>query len=151
MTQRLRLLAVIVCVLVPEIATVPAVRAAPNASSGFHVLGAGGTTCAEMTRNLQSDRESWSGVYSNYVLGFISGANFVSYLADHRNPNVGNDVEPEALFAFIERYSPTAPARWTACCGGGCVFRACRTVNARNRYGRMWSSDFPERPHRPEA
>jgi hypothetical protein len=104
MIHRLRLLAVIMCVIVPEIATVLAVRAAPNASSGFHVLGAGGTTCAEMTRNLQADRGSWSAVYSNYVLGFISGANFVSYLADHRNPNVGNDVEPDALFAFIERY-----------------------------------------------
>ena len=56
-----------------------------------------------MTRHLQATA-SLGAPSRKLVLGFISGANFVWYLADHRNPNVGNDVDPDALFAVIERY-----------------------------------------------
>jgi hypothetical protein len=76
-------------------------------ASGFHVLPVtvGGATCRDMTNNLRTDRESWRTLYFNYMSGFLTGANFVSYSAgDGRNSNVGIEVTHDAVFASIEKY-----------------------------------------------
>src|SRR3954452_11273152 len=78
----------------------------PRAVAGFHVLGVpgGGVTCEEMTNNLRTDRQSWGVLYGTYVTGFITGANFVSYVANGRNSNVGSDIPSETIFGSVEQY-----------------------------------------------
>lgn len=74
--------------------------------AGFHVSGVpgGGVSCGEMAINLGADRQSWGMFYTSYVNGFITGANFVSYVANGRKPDVGSDVPPEQIFASVEQY-----------------------------------------------
>ncbi len=83
------------------------------AAGGYHVMGVGGsTTCADMTRNLSKDRESWRAVYANYAYGFVTGANFAGYVAKQPNTNVGLfDITPDALMAAVHRYCQTYPAK----------------------------------------
>jgi hypothetical protein len=48
----------------------------------------GGGTCREMTNDLRNDRDAWRTPYLNYMAGFVTGANYVSYLVPGRNSNV---------------------------------------------------------------
>ena len=87
---------------------------APRASAqvalgSFHVwtVTSGGASCRDMTNNLLgADRDAWRAFYANYVSGFITGANFVSYSTGGRNPNVGayGKVTHEGTFALVEQY-----------------------------------------------
>jgi len=43
--------------------------------------------------------------------GFVTGANFMSYMAGHRDANVGSDIAPDALFASIEQYCKQNPSQ----------------------------------------
>ena len=83
------------------------------AAGSYHVMGVGGsTTCGDMTRNLNADRESWSGVYTNYAHGFVTGANFAGYVAKQPNTNVGLfDITPDAVIAAVNRHCQTYPAK----------------------------------------
>jgi hypothetical protein len=77
-----------------------------QASRSFHVLTvtSGGVTCRDMTNNLRTDRDAWRSVYFNYMAGFITGANFVSYSAGGQNANIGFEVSHDAVFTSIEQY-----------------------------------------------
>jgi hypothetical protein len=79
----------------------------------FHVLtvASGGFTCGDMTHNLRVDRDVWRSVYYNYMAGFITGANFVSYSAGGRNANIASDLPHDAVLASIERYCAQNPAQ----------------------------------------
>jgi hypothetical protein len=112
MTDLSRTAIVVACVLLQAvIATDTTGRAMqprrPN--SGYHVNGAGGFRCGDMTNNLRTETRFWTAFYTSYAEGFMSGANFVSYYANQRNPNVGYDISPEALFASIEGYCRQNP------------------------------------------
>src|SRR5213592_1110007 len=48
----------------------------------------GSGTCREMTNDLRNDRDAWRTPYLNYMAGFVTGANYVSYLVPGRNSNV---------------------------------------------------------------
>jgi hypothetical protein len=83
-------------------------------ASGFHVLPVtiGGSACRDMTNNLRIDRDSWRTLYFNYMAGFLTGANFVSYSAgDGRNSNIGFDVAHDVVFASIEQYCAENPTK----------------------------------------
>ena len=84
-------------------------------ASGFHVwtVTSGGASCRDMTNNLAADRDAWRAFYANYVSGFITGANFVSYSGGGRNPNVGayGKGTHEETFALVEHYCAQNPAK----------------------------------------
>jgi hypothetical protein len=81
-------------------------------ATGYHVMGAGGFSCAEMTANLRADRASWADRYADYALGFVSGANFVSFKTHQPNATVGStDVSPQELLASVERYCRQNPTK----------------------------------------
>jgi hypothetical protein len=113
MTNTVRIAAAVAVALVQVVvATNTAGRETqPRRNAGFHVTGAGGRNCGDMTNNLRTERQSWGGYYASYADGFITGANFVSYLANQRNSNVGYDISPEALFALIEQYCAQNPSK----------------------------------------
>jgi len=85
---------------------------AQQRATGYHVMGAGGFRCAEMTANLRADKASWADRYADYVLGFVSGANFVSFKTYQPNATVGRtDVSPQELFASVEQYCAQNPTK----------------------------------------
>jgi hypothetical protein len=110
-------LAVVGLLSVVTVAAWVLVLTAPRVSaqaSGFHVLPVtiGGGTCRDMTNNLRGDREPWRTLYFNYMAGFLTGANFVSYSAgDDRNANIGVEVTHDAVFASIEQYCVQNPTK----------------------------------------
>ena len=81
--------------------------------AGFHVLGApgGGIDCRDMTANLRTESGSWRVFYTSYAMGFITGANFVSYADDGRNSNVGFDIPADVIFPSIEHYCGQNPSK----------------------------------------
>jgi hypothetical protein len=81
-------------------------------AGGFHVLPvtSGGVTCRDMTDNLRSERDTWRTFYFNYMAGFITGANFVSYSVGNRDSNLPSEPH-DAVFASIEQYCAGNPAR----------------------------------------
>jgi hypothetical protein len=103
---------------------VPRVSAQTGSSSGrrwaaFHVIPVtnGSGTCRDMTNDLRTDRDAWRASYFNYMAGFITGANFVSYSVGGRDPNVGFDLPyvttgagAPAMFASLEEYCAKRPA-----------------------------------------
>jgi hypothetical protein len=105
---------VVALLVVVAVATSMAGVVAPRVSAqagSFHVLTvtAGGVSCRDMTNNLRSDRDAWRSVYYNYMAGFITGANFVSYSVGGRDSNL--PWEPhDAVFASIEQYCAANPA-----------------------------------------
>jgi len=71
----------------------------------------GGGTCRDMTNDLGSDRDAWRTPYFNYMAGFVTGANFVSYLVPGRDSHVpvglpvaGYSRADDAVFALVEQY-----------------------------------------------
>jgi hypothetical protein len=54
----------------------------------------GGGTCGDMTNDLRSDRDGSRTPYFNYMAGFMTGANFVSYQV------------PGTEFAHLGRFAP---------------------------------------------
>jgi hypothetical protein len=92
-------------------------------NSGFHVLPVtnGGGTCRDMTNDLRTDSETWRAAYVNYVAGFVTGANFVSYSVGGRNSNVGSGSEvlpirpgqrvADAVSALVEQYCVQNPSK----------------------------------------
>jgi hypothetical protein len=92
-------------------------------NSGFHVLPVanGGGTCRDMTNDLRADEQTWRTPYVNYVAGFITGANFVSYSVGGRNSNVGSGSEvlpirpgqrvADAVSALVEQYCAQNPSK----------------------------------------
>jgi hypothetical protein len=109
MTDRHRVVAVVALVLMPALLATNTAGQRRNAS--FHVLGAGGGSCRDLTINLRADRESWGNFYNSYVMGFITGANFSSYLADARNSSVGFDVPNDRIFQAVEQFCGEYPAK----------------------------------------
>jgi hypothetical protein len=103
---------------------VPRVSAQTGSSSGrrwaaFHAIPVtnGSGRCRDMTNDLRTDRDAWRASYFNYMAGFITGANFVSYSVGGRDPNVGFDVPyvtigdaPDRVFAALEQYCAQRPA-----------------------------------------
>jgi hypothetical protein len=93
------------------------VEPAVSAQAGsFHVwtVTSGGASCRDMTNNLgAADRDAWRAFYANYVSGFITGANFVSYSTGARNATVGYDgnATHEAAFDSVEQYCAQNPAK----------------------------------------
>jgi hypothetical protein len=80
----------------------------------------GGGTCHEMTSDLRNDREAWRTPYFNYMAGFVTGANYVSYLVPGRNSHVPLDLPgrvrgysraDDAVFALLEEYCERNPAK----------------------------------------
>ena len=89
-------------------------------TGSFHAipLTNGSGTCRDMTNDLRADRDAWRASYFNYMAGFITGANFVSYSVGGRDPNVGFDVPyvtagataSARVFASLEQYCAERPA-----------------------------------------
>jgi hypothetical protein len=80
----------------------------------------GGGVCRDMTNDLRSDREGWRTPYFNYMAGFVTGANYVSYLVPGRNSHVPLDLPrrvagysraDDAMFALLEQYCKQNPAK----------------------------------------
>ena len=78
----------------------------------------GGGTCGDMTNDLRNDRDAWRTPYFNYMAGFMTGANFVSYLVPGRNshipvglPLTGYSRADDAVFALLEQYCAQHPAK----------------------------------------
>jgi hypothetical protein len=78
----------------------------------------GGGTCGDMTSDLRNDRDTWRTPYFNYMAGFMTGANFVSYLVPGRNSHVplglplaGYSRADDAVFALLEQYCTENPAK----------------------------------------
>lgn len=83
-------------------------------NAGYHVLGVpdSGIDCGAMTSNLRYDRQKWASLYKSYAVGFITGANYVSYVANRRNANVGAfDAPPDVMFASVEQYCGENPSK----------------------------------------
>lgn len=105
---------VVVLVLVGAVVRDVAARAPQTREhAGFHVIGVpgGGIDCGSMMNNLRDEKQSWRAFYTSYMTGFVTGANFVSYLANGRNPNVGYDTATEAMFASVEQYCGQNPSK----------------------------------------
>lgn len=95
---------------------VPRVSAQTGSSSGrrwaaFHVIPVtnGSGTCRDMTNDLRTDRDAWRASYFNYMAGFITGANFVSYSVGGRDPSIGYEDAAPAMFASLEQYCAKRP------------------------------------------
>jgi hypothetical protein len=80
----------------------------------------GGGTCREMTNDLRRDPDTWRTPYFNYMAGFVTGANFVSYSVPGRKSNVPLDLPrqvagysraDEAVAALLEQYCAQNPAK----------------------------------------
>jgi len=80
----------------------------------------GGGVCRDMTNDLKADRDTWRTPYFNYMAGFVTGANYVSYLVPGRNSHVPVDLPgrvsgysraDDAVFALLEEYCERNPAR----------------------------------------
>jgi hypothetical protein len=78
----------------------------------------GGGVCRDMTNDLRSDPSTWRTPYFNYLAGFMTGANFVSYLVPGRNSHVpiglpvaGYSRADDAVFALLEQYCVENPAK----------------------------------------
>jgi hypothetical protein len=80
----------------------------------------GGGVCRDMTNDLRSDRGAWRTPYFNYMAGFVTGANYVSYLVPGRNSHVPRDLPSrvggfsradDAMFALLEQYCEQNPAK----------------------------------------
>jgi hypothetical protein len=94
-----------------------------GAQGYIHVLPVrnGGGVCRDMTNDLRNDRDAWRTPYLNYMAGFITGANYVSYLVPGRNPDVlrnlprdvlaGHSRGDDAVFALLEQYCAENPAK----------------------------------------
>jgi hypothetical protein len=91
-------------------------------ASSIHVFPVtnGGGTCHDMTNDLRTDRNAWRAPYFNYMAGFVTGANFVSYSVPGRDSNVPLDLPldvtgyaraDEAVFAMLEQYCAHNPAK----------------------------------------
>jgi hypothetical protein len=95
------------------------VRRVSAQTASFHVIPVtnGSGTCRDMTNDLRADRDAWRASYFNYMAGFITGANFVSYSVGGRDPNVGFGVPyvttgagAPAVFASLEQYCAKRPS-----------------------------------------
>src|SRR5262245_13828393 len=77
----------------------------------------GGGPCGEMPNDLRNDRDAWRTPYFNYMAGFMTGANFVSYSVPGRNSHVsvrmpltGYSRADDAVFALLEQYCAQYPS-----------------------------------------
>jgi hypothetical protein len=78
----------------------------------------GGGVCRDMTNDLRSNRDAGRTPYFNYMAGFMTGANYVSYLVPGRNshipvgwPVAGYSRADDAVFALLEQYCAENPAK----------------------------------------
>jgi hypothetical protein len=74
-------------------------------------IGAGGSTCGSMTKNLQEDRNRFTVPYLFWEQGFISGANYTSFRDKQDDPSIGKGVSPDALLAAMEKFCGENPSR----------------------------------------
>src|SRR5690349_19974806 len=79
-----------------------------SAQGIIHVLPArnggrnGGGACRDMTNDLRNDRDASYTLYLNWMDGFLTGANYVSYLVPGRNSDVTRSL-PREFFAGYSR------------------------------------------------
>ena|SRR5689334_16959528 len=97
-----------------------------SAQGIIHVLparngdGSGGV-CRDMTNDLRNDRDASHMLYLNWMDGFLTGANYVSYLVPGRNSDVTRSLPREffagysrgddAVFALLEQWCAQNPAK----------------------------------------
>jgi hypothetical protein len=98
-----------------------------SAQGIIHVLpvrkggGNNGGVCRDMTNDLRNDRDASHTLYLNWMDGFITGANYVSYLVPGRNSDVSRSLSREflagysrgddAVFALLEQWCAQNPAK----------------------------------------
>jgi len=94
-----------------------------SAQGYIHVLPVrnGGGVCRDMTNDLRNDRDASRTLYANYMAGFMTGANYVSYLVPGRNSDVMRNLPREflagysraddAVFALLEQFCAENPAK----------------------------------------
>lgn len=79
--------------------------------STYTQIGAGGSDCGSMTKNLQADRATFMVPYLFWEQGFISGVNFTSFRDKQDDPRIGNGASPDALLAAMEKFCAENPSR----------------------------------------
>src|SRR5689334_22175966 len=103
----------LLCTIIIAVVAGAISRRASAQAGSFHVITvtSGGSACHDMTTNLQADRDAWRAVYGNYIAGYITGANFVSYSVGGRNANVGSAEQEtrEIVFTSVEQYCAHNP------------------------------------------
>jgi hypothetical protein len=98
-----------------------------SAQGIIHVLpvrnggGNGGGVCRDMTNDLRNDRDASYTLYLNWMDGFLTGANYVSYLVPGRNSDVTRSLPIEffsgysrgddAVFTLLEQWCAQNPAK----------------------------------------
>ena len=94
-----------------------------SAQGIIHVLPVrnGGGVCRDMTHDLRNDRDASYTLYLNWMDGFLTGANYVSYLVPGRNSDVTRSLPVEffsgysrgddAVFTLLEQWCARNPAK----------------------------------------
>jgi hypothetical protein len=78
--------------------------------STYSQIGAGGSGCGAMTKNLAADRERYLVPYLFWEQGFLTGVNFASFRDRQDDPRVGKDVGPDELLAALEQFCGANPS-----------------------------------------
>jgi TolB protein len=89
-----------------------------DGNAEIYAMNADGSNPVNLTNDLSSDRDLWRTPYFNYMAGFVTGANYVTYLVPGRNSHVpvgmplaGHSRADDAVFALLEQYCDQNPGK----------------------------------------